>query len=153
MPRLLVIGIGNDARADDGLGWLILDQMNLIELQKEYRYQLQIEDAELITHYDTVLFVDATTKEFDAGYAFVECKINPAIQFTTHALDPDTIFSLANDIFPDGDVSAYSLLITGYQWDLGQPMSNKAKDNAIAALHALKEQIFSWQHKTVQQYA
>ncbi|RLD75788.1 MAG: Ni/Fe hydrogenase, partial [Bacteroidetes bacterium] len=60
--KTIVFGIGNIGRQDDGLGWLFLDhlkekQFNHLDL--EYRYQLQIEDAELICNYDTVIFVDA----------------------------------------------------------------------------------------------
>ena len=46
--KTIILGIGNNGRQDDGLGWAFLDfleeQNTTIDL--EYRYQLQIEDAE-----------------------------------------------------------------------------------------------------------
>ena len=49
MPEpLLIIGIGNSSRGDDGLGWAFLDtisQMQPLPGQLEYRYQLVVEDA------------------------------------------------------------------------------------------------------------
>ena len=47
--KTLLIGIGNSGRSDDALGWKFVDEFveygHLFDL--EYRYQLQIEDAEL----------------------------------------------------------------------------------------------------------
>ena len=60
--KTIVIGIGNNGRQDDGLGWMFLDFLDEqnANIDLEYRYQLQIEDADLISNYDTVIFVDAT---------------------------------------------------------------------------------------------
>src|ERR1700736_2899505 len=60
----LIYGIGNVGRQDDGLGWAFVDW-----LQAEDRcsnaemlkgYQLLLEDAELISNKERVLFIDAT---------------------------------------------------------------------------------------------
>ena len=56
--KCIIFGIGNSGRQDDGLGWAFLDLLKKNEFEKasfEYKYQLQIEDAELICNYDTVL--------------------------------------------------------------------------------------------------
>jgi Ni,Fe-hydrogenase maturation factor len=65
LSRTLLIGIGNSGRADDGLGWAFLDEVEKTlpkNYDLEYRYQLQVEDAELISHYNTVFFIDAHKK-------------------------------------------------------------------------------------------
>ena len=70
-PRVILFGIGNCGRADDGLGWAFLDQIKEKlpdNYDIEYRYQLQVEDAELATNYDTVLFIDAHTEIFKEGF-------------------------------------------------------------------------------------
>ena len=61
--RILLIGIGNSGRGDDGLGWKfteLVERSGYNFFDCEYRYQLQIEDTVLISKYDTVLFVDAS---------------------------------------------------------------------------------------------
>ena len=60
---ILIIGIGNSGRNDDGLGWKFVDiasQTMRGYFDVEYRYQLQIEDAELVSKYNKVIFADAT---------------------------------------------------------------------------------------------
>ncbi|HPW63523.1 MAG TPA: hypothetical protein PLJ13_14595, partial [Cyclobacteriaceae bacterium] len=53
--RILMIGIGNNGRSDDALGWNFVDEFSNREdlFDIEHRYQLQIEDALLITEYKT----------------------------------------------------------------------------------------------------
>ena len=56
--KTLLIGIGNSGRSDDALGWKFVDEFAdydyLFDL--EYRYQLQIEDSELVSRYKKVIF-------------------------------------------------------------------------------------------------
>ena len=60
--QLLLIGIGNSGRSDDGLGWAFVETMAQNEAftgDTLLRYQLQIEDAAQISEYKQVIFVDA----------------------------------------------------------------------------------------------
>jgi Ni,Fe-hydrogenase maturation factor len=67
---IIVLGIGNTGRQDDGLGWLFLDRLKEagFEGAMEYRYQLQVEDAELISRYSQVIFVDASKTDLSNGF-------------------------------------------------------------------------------------
>ena len=60
----LIYGIGNVGRQDDGLGWAFVDwlQAEGICANAEIlrNYQLLLEDAELISTKERVLFIDAT---------------------------------------------------------------------------------------------
>ncbi len=61
--NVLVIAIGNCGRNDDGLGWKFADYLRergTGNMDIEYRYQLQVEDALLVSGYDLVFFVDAS---------------------------------------------------------------------------------------------
>ena len=69
--KTILIGIGNDGRGDDALGWLFADQFaDNSALEVAYRYQLQIEDAALIGQYDCVVFVDASLPTIETGFYF-----------------------------------------------------------------------------------
>ena len=63
-PRCLIHGIGNVAREDDGLGWAFIDWLEEAgvcpQAEKVRHYQLFLEDADLLSRMDRVLFVDAS---------------------------------------------------------------------------------------------
>ena len=129
--KTIVFGIGNIGRQDDGLGWLFLDhlkekQFNHLDL--EYRYQLQIEDAELICNYDTVIFVDAVKCNVAEGFYIKKCKPSAKFGFSTHELAPETILYLAEDLYQHQPKS-YILGIEGIQWNLEIGLSSRAKLN------------------------
>ena len=141
--KTIIIGIGNSGRQDDGLGWLFLDflkEEGFKNIDLEYRYQLQIEDAELISHYDTVVFVDASKEITKNGYYYKVCKSSNKHSFSTHELVPETILYLAEDLYnkkPD----AHILGIQGYKWELQMGLSKVAKNNFQVAKAFFKEKI------------
>ena len=48
LDKTLIIGIGNNTRQDDGLGWCFLDKLTEEGFNEDnllYKYQLMIEDA------------------------------------------------------------------------------------------------------------
>ena len=129
--KTLVIGIGNTGRRDDGLGWRFLDLLNGLPDfmgDLEYRYQLQIEDAALVSTYDEVIFVDATQEELDSGYALHQLEKKPFSSYTSHAIPPSHILSLCSDLY-NKDPKAYLLAIRGYEWGLMLGLSDRAEEN------------------------
>jgi len=136
--KILVIGIGNSGRQDDGLGWLIIDHMldKYKDVDKEYRYQLQIEDAELVSHYSKVIFVDATKEQVDHGFYIKDCKASISHGVSSHALHPETIIGLTNDLY-DKFPEAFILGVQGYQWELKTGISEEARINLKKAISAL----------------
>ncbi len=127
----IVFGIGNTGRQDDGLGWLFLDHLKSKGFNKydlEYRYQLQIEDAELISRYQNVLFVDASKDEIEEGFYTKICRPSEKYSFTTHELMPETILFLAQTLY-HAKPEAKILAIKGYQWELKNGISKKAMIN------------------------
>ncbi|MCB9080559.1 MAG: hypothetical protein H6555_02495, partial [Lewinellaceae bacterium] len=83
--KILFIGVGNNSRADDALGWALAETFaNSTAFTIELRYQLQIEDALLVSEYEQVIIADATEIAYPAGYAFYRCKPTRTEAFTTH---------------------------------------------------------------------
>ena len=126
--KIVVLGIGNSGRQDDGLGWKFLDFLNkegIPNAKLEYRYQLQIEDAELICHYDTVIFVDAVKDNLKQGFYYKICEPSDKFSFSTHALVPETVLFLSKKIY-NHSPKAFVLGIHGYLWDLNIGLSKKA---------------------------
>ena len=143
--KTIVFGIGNVGRQDDGLGWLFLDhlkekQFNHLDL--EYRYQLQIEDAELICNYDTVIFVDAVKSNVAEGFYLKKCKPSAKFGYSTHELAPETILHLAKSLY-NHQPKSHILGIEGVQWNLEIGLSDKAKHNIKKAIASFIENMSS----------
>ena len=119
-----------------GLGWKITDMLKRYDydfIDYEYRYQLQIEDAVLVSAYDTVIFADASHTELEHGFEIKSCTAANHYFFSSHIQSPETILYLANNLY-NKHPEAYTLAIAGHHWDLEISLSKEAKENLQAAL-------------------
>jgi len=149
----LVIGIGNTGRQDDGLGWkfldLITDQNNpLLDTDEknpsfdiEYRYQLQIEDADLISRYSRVIFIDSTLEKTTEGFYFRAIEPKGNEQLLSHALSPETVLNLCSSIYNKNPV-CFILGIEGQRWDLKYGLSEMASINLRKAKNFWIEKVY-----------
>lgn len=131
--KTLIVGIGNTSRGDDALGWKFLD---FIQENRPpgtdlcYRYQLHVEDAEMLTGYSRIYFADATEEEFEEGYDIKACLPSDAHALTSHELLPETVLQLAESLYSHRP-EAYVIAISGSRWGLGNGLSRKAFRNLI----------------------
>jgi hydrogenase maturation protease len=140
--KTLLIGIGNSGRKDDGLGWLLTEKVEdsgLFLGDTVMRYQLQIEDAELISHYDTVIFVDACREKLNNGFELRPCNAAPSFSFTTHEIAPESILHLCQDLYQQSP-KAFLLLIEGKEWPLEIGLSPTASTHLEKAWMFLEEE-------------
>ncbi len=143
--KTLLFGIGNCGRADDGLGWAFLDKIKPHlpnNYDFEYRYQLQVEDAELATQYQTVIFIDAHNNYFEKGFVFEECYPKATNSFTTHELDPQSVLYLTSTIY-NKHPKAFTLGITGQNFCLAMGLSKAAELNLSSALDFFNEKMLN----------
>ena len=139
---VLIIGIGNTGREDDGLGWMMLDfiKKEFPNIDVAYRYQLQVEDAELISHYRIVIFIDATKEDISHGFFFKECIAKQINGLTSHLLEPETVLYLEHSLYKKKPL-VFILGIQGYEWNLTQKLSSKAMSNLMKAKVFIKENL------------
>lgn len=127
MKKTLVIGIGNIGRADDGLGWAFADKLIHDErFEVVYRYQLQIEDADLISAYDKVWFVDASHSHYEDGFECMALQPESQYSYTSHELHPCAVLYLCFDLYQCSP-ECHLLGISGEDWELGHEMSKTAR--------------------------
>ena len=134
--KTLLIGIGNIGRQDDGLGWLFLDKISELfpdYFDVEYRYQLQVEDAELISHYGKVIFVDAHAGLQNEAFVWQKCIPKIPETYTSHELEPEAVFYLTKTIYSKSP-DAYVLGIAGKSFDLQIGLTDFAKGNLQKAI-------------------
>ncbi|MCB0569625.1 MAG: hydrogenase maturation protease [Phaeodactylibacter sp.] len=139
----LLVGIGNNSRADDGLGWAFLDALENwpdFEGDIEYRYQLQVEDAPLIANYDSVVFIDAYQGALPEGFRWEVCQPAARFEFSTHALSPGSVLFLCQDLY-QASPAAFTLAVAGDEWGLKEGLSVRAQANLQHALHSFRELI------------
>ena len=135
-PGILLIGIGNSCRGDDGLGWEFVERITALGLDGfdyEFRYQLQVEDAALIRDYDIVIFVDSSKEKLCGGFQMRRCISASHSFFSTHSQAPSAILHLANNVYTKFP-KAYILAISGREWDLQTSLSIEAQKNLESAL-------------------
>jgi hydrogenase maturation protease len=140
--RRLLLAIGNSARQDDGLGWAFaerLEQEGGFGGRIQYRYQLQVEDAELIKDYDEVYFVDASKEGNEQGYSMRTCEAALDTSFSSHAVSPNTILYLCNDLY-NHHPFAKLIVIEGEEWGLEIGLSAKASKNLKRAHEAFTQE-------------
>ncbi len=144
LDKTLIIGIGNNTRQDDGLGWCFLDKLveaGFNEDQLLYKYQLMVEDAELIGEYETVIFVDANKTTLDKGFSIERVYPAEKVAFSTHAVPPNQILNLCETIYHKKP-KAYVIKIDGYSWNFTINLTNKATENLNNSLSCFKSFAF-----------
>jgi hydrogenase maturation protease len=98
---VLVIGYGNPARGDDGLGPALaarLEQLRVPGVTVEADYQLSLEHAALAAEHEVVIFADASTRT-DGPFWFGPIGATPMTSHTSHFMTPGQVLGLARSCF------------------------------------------------------
>ena len=139
-PTSLIYGIGNAGRQDDGLGWAFIDRLEEIRPGPRARlrrtYQLNLEDADLISRYARVLFVDATKDPAVQSFTLSRPEPKLDFSFTSHAISVQSILATSQQCFEYVPV-AYLLAIRGYEWELREGLTSPAQHNLRRSMEFL----------------
>ncbi len=126
--RVLVLCYGNPGRGDDGLGPLVaeaIERLNIPGVSVDCDYQLTVEDSVAASEHDVVIFVDADASGAEP-FSFYPITPRPMQSFSSHSLVPEDVLGLVEQIFnrrPKG----YVLGIRGYQF---APFTESVTDQA-----------------------
>lgn len=144
--NLLLVGVGNASRGDDALGWDFVKIVaeNFDDAEVEYRYQLQVEDSDLFSRYDTIIVADASHEVYTSGFQIGLCKPAPHYFFSSHAQKPETILHLTNEVF-DAYPQVYVVAISGYHWELSDGLSVEAAVNLNKAISYFKQHFLDFE--------
>jgi hydrogenase maturation protease len=130
LNRILLYGYGNPGRQDDGLGPVLVEDIERLQLPGvdiDANYQPQIEDAAQIAEYELVIFVDTTVEEVDE---FFVRRLEPSkkISFTSHLVKPESILAMCEDMFEKIPV-AWLIGIRGYEFEYCESFTDRATAN------------------------
>ncbi|MFO7734524.1 MAG: hydrogenase maturation protease [Candidatus Aminicenantes bacterium] len=137
---MLVLGIGNPGRRDDGLGAEAVARLEALRLPgvtADANYQLNLEDALACARHDLVVFVDAA-RGLRRPFTFEELKPEGSMPAMTHSLGPGAVLALAESLY-GRTPRAYMLGVRGHAWSLGEGLSARAKADLERALAFLTE--------------
>jgi len=141
-PKVLLIGMGNREQGDNGLGWMFVDMIDSLGydfLNFEYREQMFVEDAKLISNYDVVIFVDASYQKFDGGFEISRCFAASHGFYFSNAQAPPAMLYLAKKLYQKYP-KTYLLSISGEEWEEQPSLSSEAIKNLQSAVEFFDEQ-------------
>ncbi len=138
---VLVFGWGNPSRGDDALGPLFVEHFTALaarhpewgEVECLTDFQLQVEHALDLQGRSRVLFVDASV---DAAPPCTLSRVEAArdASFTTHAMSPQAVLKVFADIDDGEPPPCWLLAIRGERFELGEDLSESARQSLQAAL-------------------
>lgn len=132
--RVLVLGVGNPGREDDGLGPALAERIGALGLpgvDADANYQLNIEDAEAWTRYDVVVVADAA-RRLRAPFRLSTLSPAAGAPATSHALGPAAVLALCERLYgrrPDVRL----LALRGHRWGVKEGLSAGAARDLEAA--------------------
>lgn len=144
---VLIFTWGNPSRGDDALGPALHD---LIEARQRRDsvfdhvdiltdFQLQVEHVLDLRQREWILFVDASV-DATPPYAFYRLQPARDVACTTHAMSPASVLAVYRQLYEQPAPPAFMLSVRGYEFDLGQPLSARARqhlDKAFAFVRGL----------------
>jgi len=135
MAKLLLFGYGNAGRGDDGLGPELIAriaQLHLDDVECQNDMQLQVEHVTDLAECDQILFIDADMA-CAAPFEFSEISAEKDDSYTSHAMSPSALLCAYRQVYRKDAPPAFLLRIRGYDFGLGDPITDKASANLVAA--------------------
>jgi len=136
IPKVLIFAYGNPGRGDDALGPELLESIEaegLPDCECQNDMQLQVEHVIDLMDRELILFVDADAS-CPEPFHFSEITAEKDDSYTSHAMTPHALLHAFHHVYGHSAPPAFLLRIRGYQFELGDPLSEKAAANLAAAV-------------------
>ena len=139
--KILILGVGNTIRSDDGAGAYACD---IIEEQKirgvftQKIQQLQTEIIDTFLEYDFVLIADASVEVKEVVIKKVAEILTGPISSSHHS-NAAMLLAIAKKLY-QAEINLYTCAIPAENFDVGEELTKFAKKNADEAV----EKIMSW---------
>lgn len=138
---ILIFAIGNESRGDDALAPLLVRQLQAEDIRQVEcveDYQLQVEHVTDLLGRSAVLFVDADMSCVEP-FDFSEIAAEKDSSYTSHVMTPFALLHTYRQVYGTDAPPAFLLRIRGYDFELGNPLSDKAAANMAAAMERVCE--------------
>lgn len=139
VKKILIIGIGNTLRSDDGVGAFVctsIDKMNLPGVTIDIVQQLQVEMIEEMTHYDHVILVDASTTNDTIQFEPLQENLQQTVS-SSHHINASLVQTLSQKLY-NKTLSIYLCAIPATNFDNGDTLSIQTEEIANEAIVLIK---------------
>lgn len=136
--KIVIVGIGNTLRSDDGVGAYVCDKMeklNLPGITTIIVQQLQVEMIEEMTHYDHVILVDATTSD-KLQFELLQENLQQTVS-SSHHINASLVQTLSQKLY-NKTISLYLCSIPASNFDTGDTLSIQTEKIAKEAIVHIK---------------
>jgi len=147
MPRVLIVAYGNPLRGDDGVGWIVAEQLQRTLVPPEVEIlklqQLLPEIAEELTHASAVIFVDASCDGVPGEIRRKPVTAPPGKVRFSHHLSSADVLELARQLYGAAP-QAFCISLTGHNFGHNEELSPTATaqlPQLAAAVQELAKQI------------
>lgn len=138
---LLLFAWGNPSRGDDALGPALLERIEAAlpghpewgDVALLNDFQLQPEHALDLEGRERVLFIDASVSCAEP-YAFERLQPARDLGYTTHAMKPEALLTVFNQVTGRMPPPAWLLTMRGLSFELGEPLGAAARTHLDAAV-------------------
>ena len=141
MPRVLVIGIGNTLRSDDGFAWHVADKLSR-ETNQDLAvikvHQLTPELAEAVSEVDLAIFVDAAAHGTPGDLTCEGVAISEADLRFSHDVTPATILQMSKALYGKAP-TAWLICATGKTFEHGESLSPEVAAAIPKTLNKIQE--------------
>ncbi len=112
--------------------------MHLAGVECQNDMQLQVEHVADLAECEQVLFIDADMSCAEP-FEFSDISADKDDSYTSHAMSPSALLHAFRQVYHKDAPQASLLRIRGYDFELGDPLSDKAADNLEAATKQVVE--------------
>lgn len=133
--KILIVGIGNTIRGDDGIGAFVcgaIEKLSLDGVTTMITQQLQTELVNDFLKYNYIVLVDAAVTSDTVLFHPLKKKTAAPVS-TSHAADANLLASLAQQLYQK-ELFIMICAVKGYNFEIGEQLSAAAKKNADAAI-------------------
>ena len=141
-PRILVAGIGNPIRSDDGIGPYItqcIEARGMAGVTTAIYHQLHTELTDEFLKFDAVIIADAAVEgnavEF---YPLTKEAVSPVA--SSHHVNAALLVSLAKRLYQN-ELNLMVCSVRGYDFEMGEKISSHGKKNADEAVSIISDWI------------
>ena len=130
--RTVVLGYGNRSRNDDGVGWFVVEQLQrlaLPDVELITSHQLDVDQAETISHFDTTIFVDAAMSQGQPLVTQTEVQAHFQSHAVAHYLTPADLLALSKTLY-GREPRAILFSIRGHDFNFGTTLSPATEQGA-----------------------
>lgn len=144
MHSLLLLGIGNTLRSDDGAGAYVCAQLQQLQpghVHIQILQQLQTELAEELLHYDAVMIIDASVTATEV--VIEKMKPEGAAVASSHHMSVSLMQALAQQLYGK-NINFYTCSLPAQNFEMGETLSSSTKVHADKAVQLLQQWITSF---------